>query len=266
MERTPATPHSSPRPLASTKASAKTAQREPVLLVGSDSKLQRALVDELRGLRTPVARARSLEDAIHRADQLRHRPSILLVPDAQIDPDTFEEQRAELQIRAGTSRLVPIAIGRRPSEQRRDALREAGIRLALFGRFGRHALRFQINRALSPFASTKPRGDLRAPMEWRTRTYSSGREKAVRCYSLSTGGAYFVTPRPWIVGSEIALELPLLGENRLVEAKVLYTKAANPSERPSLPGGMAVAFGGLSDEMRRSIRENLTQSRSGLEV
>lgn len=241
-------------------------QRDPVLLIGSDSKLQRALSDELHGLRAPVLRERTLEAAILRADRFRQKPTIVLVPDLLIDPETFEQQRAELQVRVGTARLIPIAIGRRPSAERRDALREAGIRLALFGRFGRHALRFQLNRALSPFASTKPRGEQRAPMEWRTRTYSSGREKSVRCYSLSTGGAYFVTPRPWVVGSTIALELPISGEKRLVEGKILYTKAADPGERPSLPGGMAVEFGELTDDVRLAIRDNLTDSRAGLEV
>lgn len=248
------------------KHSSKATHREPVLLIGSDSKLQRALVDELRGLRTPILRERTLEDAILRADRLSHKPAILLVPDLQIDPETFERQRAELQIRAESPRLIPIAIGRLPSDERRAELREAGIRLALFGRFGRHTLRFQINRALSSFSNTQPRGELRAPMEWRTRTYSSGREKAVRCYSLSTGGAYFVTPRPWIVGSEIDLELPVSGQKQLVHGKILYTKAADPCERPSLPGGMAVAFGELPDEVRQAIRENLTESRVGLEV
>ena len=33
--------------------------------------------------------------------------------------------------------------------------------------------------------------------------FVSGREKLVRCYTLSSAGGYFVTPRPFVVGSAI---------------------------------------------------------------
>ncbi len=217
-------------------------------------------------MRKPVLRAYSMQHAIDEASRFACPPSALLIPEDWILPEGFEEQRAELQIRAGSLRLIPIAVGRRPDEKRRSVLRQTGIHLALFGRFGRHALRFQINRALSRDATRVPRGDLRAPVEWRTRTYSAGRQKAVRCYSLSIGGAYFVTPRPWIVGSEISLELRIAGPSRLLDGRILYTKTTGDSERPSLPGGMAVAFRPLSPQLRNVIKRDLTVSRCGLEV
>jgi PilZ domain len=240
--------------------------RPPVLLIGPDSRLQRALRLELHALHTPVREAASLRAALDDVASFRTQPSVVMIPDALIETDSFEEERAEFQIRAGVPRVIPIAIGRRPDEERREALRDAGIRLALFGRFGRHALRFQLNRALSCFANRSPRGDLRAPMEWRTRTSSSGREKGVRCYSLSTRGAYFATPRPWVVGSEITLELPLSQRDREIEARVLYTKGHGESTRPGLPGGMAVTFESLSTRLQHIIERDLAKTRCGLEV
>jgi hypothetical protein len=235
-------------------------------LIGRDFQLQRALAQELQTIRTPMLRADSIQHAIDGASQFASPPSVLLVPEDSIRAECFEEQRAELQIRTGSPRLIPIAIGNRPDENRRSLLRQTGIHLALFGRFGRHALRFQINRALACYGTRAARGDLRAPVEWRTWTYSAGRQKAVRCYSLSIGGAYFVTPRPWIVGSEVSLELPIAGPGRLIDGRILYTKLTGDGERPSLPGGMAVAFRGLSPQIRNLIWRDLTKTRHSLEV
>ncbi len=240
--------------------------RDPVLLLGADSRLTRTLADELEALRAPVLRATSLGDALDQARDFERPPSVVLLAEPAIEPETLEEQLAELRIRAGATRLTPIAIGRRPDPVRRSQLREAGIHLALFGRFGRHALRFQLNRAISPFACRRLRGDLRAPMEWRTRAYSGGREKAIRCYSLSPGGAYFVTPRPWVVGADLSMELPIDRRRVRVDGRILYTKGAGSVDRPALPGGMAVAFAPLPDTLLDALRRDLTECRFGLEV
>ncbi len=122
----------------------------PVLLIGPDSKIQSALVQELHAL--PVRTGTALD--LDRASELRidpkRPPSVVILPEDQIQPRAFEEELAELRIRTGSPRLVPIAFGPEPSAERRAEIRDAGVSLALFGRFGRHALRFQLNRALSP--------------------------------------------------------------------------------------------------------------------
>lgn len=88
----------------------------------------------------------------------------------------------------------------------------------------------------------------------------------MRCYSLSSGGAYFVTPRPWVVGSDITLELPVGRERLLVAAHILYTNMANASDRRSLPRGMAVAFRPLSEHIQQVIRQDVTATHQALEV
>lgn len=240
--------------------------RGSVLIIDLGSALNRALDEELRGCQLSVSYAPSMETAPRVPGAEAGLPTTVLIPESLVCAETFEEELAALRIRTGAPSLVPVALGRRPDEARRNELRAAGIRLALFGRFGRHTLRFQINRALSPFATRSLRGELRGPMEWRTRTFCSGREKGVRCYSLSTRGAYFVTPRPWVVGSELDLELPLGGRERKVHGRVLYTKHNDGLDRPGLPGGMAVAFEPLATGLRDVIKQDLSRSRFGLEV
>jgi hypothetical protein len=238
----------------------------PILLWGGGSPFHATLAAELRAMRAPVVHAPDLEGLIEAVPAQGSPPSVLVLPESRIDPGEFEAMLTELRIRTGSTRLVPIAYGRMPSVKRRLALRNAGVHLALFAPFGRNALRFQINRALSPYANRKPRGDLRVPKEWRTRTYSAGREKRARCYSLSSGGAYLVTPRPWVVGADVALELPLEGKRVRIDGRILYTNAPGSIDRPTLPGGMAVAFRPLPQPVQDAIRADVSRSRFGLVV
>ena len=238
-------------------------RHDPILVIGPDGLFRRALAKEVEALPAPSLVATSLTEAIDSAETFERPPQVVLVPETYIDDD-FETALAELRIRAGAPDLVPIAFGRAPGDERRREIRDAGVELALFGRFGRHALRFQINRAISPWSERPPRGEQRAPMEWRTRTYSSGKEKAVRCYSLSSGGAYFVTPRPWVVGSDIALELPIGRDRLLVSGRILYTNMGG--DRNGLPRGMAVAFRPLSEHIQQVIRDDVETTHEGLEV
>ena len=239
---------------------------DPIVVIGPNGPFQRALSTEIEALPASVIAAETWGEAAAKASDSERPPSIMLIPETKIDSDEFEGQLAEFKIRAGAPHLVPIAFGRAPDDQRRLEIRQAGVDLALFGRFGRNALRFQVNRALSPWADRAPRGEQRAPKEWRTRTYSSGKEKPARCYSISSGGAYFVTPRPWIVGSDIQLELPLGQEHLLVSGHILYTNMGNGSDRRSLPRGMAVGFSPLPEHIQQAIREDVTTTHQVLEV
>jgi len=238
--------------------------KSTVLLIGTDSRIQRSLARELQALSATTVTAVDLDDAGQTQWESRGRPAVMLIPENTLDPEEFEEQLAALRIRAGSPTLIPIAFGQTPSVERRRALRNAGIELALFGRFGRHALRFQINRALSPWATRRPRGELRAPKEWRTRTFSSGKEKAVRCYSLSSSGGYFVTPRPWVVGSDISLELPWGHERLLIDGRILYTNLGG--DERALPRGMAISFRPLRDHIQQVIRADISATQAQLEV
>ena len=88
----------------------------------------------------------------------------------------------------------------------------------------------------------------------------------MRCYSLSSGGGYFVTPRPWVVGSDIALELPLGRRRLLLAGHILYTNVAGAGEERALPSGMAIGFGPLPTQVRDAIRRDVNATHRGLEV
>ncbi|MEZ4278471.1 MAG: hypothetical protein R3F21_02495 [Myxococcota bacterium] len=241
--------------------------RSAALVISEDSAFRRALVQELVGLPMKVTLAASLSEAARSGEVHRSAPQVLLMPEREIVPDAFEEMLAEIRVRSGAARLVPIVFGRAPGPERRSALREAGAELALFGRFGRHALRFQINRALTPAARRSARGELRAPMEWRTRAFAAGREKLVRCYTLSSAGGYFVTPRPFVVGAEIDLELPSSSVPRFVlHGRIVYTNASASEAEKRLPRGMGVAFDRLDAGLEGVIRRGVEASQSALEV
>ncbi|MEZ4331996.1 MAG: PilZ domain-containing protein [Myxococcota bacterium] len=242
--------------------------RGEALVVGADDALRRALVAELRALPMPVATADSLAAAAAEARRGEASPRVVLVAEHEVEPDELEGQLAELRVRSGASRVVPLVFGRAPSADRRAALRRAGAELALFGRFGRHALRFQINRALAtPARRRAERGELRAPMEWRTRVFAEGREKLVRCYTLSSTGGYFVTPRPWVVGSSVCLELPGAQPARFqIEGRIVYTHAAGQDGEKHLPRGMAVAFSRLDANLEQVIRRGVAATQAALEV
>lgn len=241
--------------------------RGAALVIGADSDFRRALASELAALPMPVLLSGGLDAAARALASSREKPCVVLVAENEVVTEEFEQALAELRVRSGSPRLVPIVFGRAPSAERREALRRAGAELALFGRFGRHALRFQVNRALAPGAQKARRGELRAPMEWRTRVFASGREKLVRCYTLSSTGGYFVTPRPFVVGSTISLELPSSTSPRFViEGRIVYTHAAGSEVGKSLPRGMAIAFTPLETGLEGVIRRGVAASQSALEV
>jgi Tfp pilus assembly protein PilZ len=237
---------------------------DPILVVAPDDEFRAVLAREIESLPARVQLADDLDRA--EASHFDRPPHVVLIAQQEIDADAIEQRLAALRIRTGDPDLVPIAFGRAPTRARRLALRQAGVDLALFGRFGRHALRFQINRARASWARRAPRGELRAPMEWRTRIFSSGRTKEARCYSLSSGGAYFVTPRPFVVGSEIALELPIGRRRLLVAGHVLYTGTGDTSANHGLPRGMAIGFDPLSERVQNVIRRGISASQRGLQV
>lgn len=241
--------------------------RGEALVIGADDALRRALVAELRALPMPVATAASLPIAAAEARRGQALPRVVLVAEHEVETEELEQQLAELRVRSGATRVVPLVFGRSPSPERRAALRRAGAELALFGRFGRHALRFQVNRALAPAAARAKRGELRAPMEWRTRAFAEGREKRVRCYTLSSTGGYFVTPRPWVVGSNVELELPGARATRFkIAGRIVYTHATGQDGEKHLPRGMAVAFSRLDAELERVIRRGVAATQAALEI
>jgi hypothetical protein len=73
-----------------------------------------------------------------------------------------------------------------------------------------------------------------------------------------------VTPRPWIVGSDISLELPWGRERLLIDGRILYTNLGG--DERTLPRGMAIRFRPLRDHIQQVIRADIFATQAQLEV
>ncbi|RIL01451.1 MAG: hypothetical protein DCC71_17625 [Proteobacteria bacterium] len=145
--------------------------------------------------------------------------------------------------------LVFLGAGRDPGDERRRALRDAGVQLALFDPIDLHTLRFQINRACAGQpAARHRRRTLRAPADWPVVVRSGLREKEGRIYSISATGAFVALAQPWMVRSKVELRIqsPALPKGAAT-GRVIMTNVPGNVMRRGLPFGMGVQFDHLSD-------------------
>jgi len=223
-----------------------------ILVLGRDGEAPRRLAERVRGLGQRAVRAptplRALEIARERSV---HYPAALICA----DPELLEQRGllAQLRERSPPGEPTLIAAGPAPEAPLREALREAGVEIALFDPVGDPALRFFLNRATLQADGVFPRGEPRAPTDLQVRIFSGGRAKQAALYCLSSGGAFFATPSPWLAGAEVAIELPLDTGALAVVGRVLYTNVPGNLQRPGLPAGMAVRFRDTSAEERRAL-------------
>lgn len=145
--------------------------------------------------------------------------------------------------------LVFLGAGRDPGEEGRRHLRDAGVRLALFDPIDLHAVRFQVNRALSGDRPVRhKRRTLRAPADWPVTIRAGLREKEGRIYAISASGAFIALPQPSMVRSKIDLTLLRPGTRPChATGRVVMTNVPGNVMRRGLPFGMGVQFEQLSE-------------------
>ncbi|HIF93495.1 MAG: hypothetical protein ABGX04_07620 [Myxococcales bacterium] len=73
-----------------------------------------------------------------------------------------------------------------------------------------------------------------------------------------------MTPRPWVVGSDISLELPWGHERLLIGGRILYTN--HGGDERALPRGMAISFRPLRDHIQQVIRADISATQTQLQV
>jgi len=174
----------------------------------------------------------------------------------------------ELRARAGPAWLGLLAAGPEPRGEARDALREAGIGLALWEPFDAAFLRYQLNRALASRAGRAPRCALRVPcsIPARARAGEAGREKPGRLYTLSERGLFFETARAVAPGRSVALELRIAGQTVAAEGRVTLANLAGERHNPKLPVGIGVRFTRISPPGLHAIRHAVAAVAAGLDV
>lgn len=86
-----------------------------VLLIGTDSRIQRSLARELQALSATTVTAMDLDDASQIQWESRNRPAVMLIPENSVEPEDFEEQLAALPDQSRTLSLVNSPTSRRTS-------------------------------------------------------------------------------------------------------------------------------------------------------
>lgn len=173
-----------------------------------------------------------------------------LLPEAHLDA-CLKRRGAGLR----EARLLGIVVGRSVPQGRRERLREAGFGLFLGAPLDMGALRFQVNRAfLAHRTPGPPRRDMRAPLRIHAEVRAHDRVKAARLYTISEGGAFLETPRPWMEGTRLEMRMPdALGRSTL-RARVVYTNVPGNLRQRLLPVGMGVRFEELDEAPARALR------------
>jgi hypothetical protein len=166
-------------------------------------------------------------------------------------------QRSGAALRSGAAERIPGLLAAGPEPPRgdgRDALREAGIGLALWEPFDDAWLRYQLNRALAPAERQRPRCALRVPCSVPARAVSRANEKPGRLYTLSEHGLFFETPRASMRGAEVSLELRIGGHTLPARGRVAVANVPGNLHNPKLPVGIGVQFTDLGEASLRAIR------------
>lgn len=230
-----------------------------VLVLGDHGSANASLAERTRRLGYRAIRAKTAQDAIELAEERGFRFGVAFVRSDWPVTDLREAMR-EIRQRSRSPHLKVIATGDLPTESERAELRAAGIEIGLWEPLGDHALRFHLNRSMSPPGRELLRSSDRVPTEWRARVYSGGRAKPASVYSLSCGGAFLATQRPSQSGVEVAVELALPEGPVSVVGRVIYTNVPGNLQRQALPHGMAVRFRDVPDSEHEALERSVDSS------
>jgi hypothetical protein len=166
------------------------------------------------------------------------------------------------------SRPGLLVSGREPRGEGREALRQAGVAIALWEPCDDALVRYQLNRALASADARRPRCALRVPCSIPARAVSrtGSREKPGRLYTLSERGLFFETPRASMRGVEVALELRIGGQVLPARGRVALANVPGNLHNPKLPIGIGVEFTSLAPPSLRAIRHAVASVAASLDV
>jgi hypothetical protein len=238
---------------------------ESVLVLGAHSAHMGDLADRARDLGFRTVRVKTPEEAI---DLARERNLVYGVGLIEADGFAFNLREALEAVRyhSNSPHLRYIATGPTPTEADRVLLRDAGVERALWSPLEEHALRFQLNAALSASHEACLRNETRVPIDAQAIVRAGGRKKQASVYSLSAGGAFLETPRPSMPGAVVEVALLVAGVELSLTGRVLYTNVPGNLSKICLPLGMAVCFQDLRRSTADAIRELVASNAISLAV
>lgn len=186
--------------------------------------------------------ARDLDALAALAQKHADRVAALVVPGTlPLDRLDATLDRVGAALPSGGASVVVVA----PARERPylAALRERGIRWAVFAPYRPGELRFAVGAALATGDALEPRHGLRVPVRLPVTVRQAGATHRGETTNLSVGGAFVALTGAPDPGVGLSLEFPI-GERLLqVEARVAHRTA---EARCDAPSGMGVAFVGLS--------------------
>jgi len=236
--------------------------RTILLLDGLDVTFE-TVAERLRDLPQTVVRAKTADEAFALAEG--QALGAVVLPSDLPGPDAAEIVQALRSCATGQG-MTFLAAGPEPRFEARDALREAGVHVALWEPFDDALLRYQVNRALASIEGRRPRSALRVPCSVPARARTGEREKPGRLYTLSERGLFFETPRASMRGVEVALELQMAGRVLPARGRVVLSNVPGNLRNPKLPVGIGVRFTGLPDASAQAIRQAVASIAPNLDV
>lgn len=233
-----------------------------LLLDGLDVTFE-SVTERLRALRYMAVRAKTADEALELAQG--HAVGAVVFPSDIPSPDARALVQALRSCATGQG-MTFVAAGPEPRLEARDALRAAGVTIALWEPFDDARLRYQMNRALSSIEGRRPRGALRVPCSVPARARTGEREKPGRLYTLSEQGLFFETPRASMRGVEVALELQMAGRVWPARGRVTLSNVPGNLRNPKLPVGIGVRFTDLPEPSAHAIRHAVATIAPGLDI
>jgi hypothetical protein len=191
------------------------------------------------------------DEALLLAQQEAGRIRLLLVAPA-VEKQGLERILEQLEERVPDLLRSLVAIGPKPDEATRNALREAGVEWALWEPWDDSALRTVVSAAMAPQSVGTQRRAPRIPTTLLCRAFIGIHRKDGLVSSLSEGGAFLEMPHPFPVGTRLTLEIELGDGSIVTKAEVRYTHDGDDARR-ELASGMGVAFRDLAPEAKERL-------------
>jgi hypothetical protein len=188
---------------------------------------------------------RDLDELLRITRERKERIAALVVPGAlALDRLDAVLAHAARGLLSGLASVVVVA----PPRERAHlaALRERGVRWAVFAPYQPGELRFAVAAALATGDALEPRRGLRVPIGLPVSVRHARATRNGEITNLSVGGAFVALPDPPEPGAALSLGFPI-GERLLhLEAVVAHRAAPVRAGRAEGRAGMGVAFSGPS--------------------
>ena len=234
-----------------------------VLLIENDPFESERLARQLVHLGVEPIRVADLAEAVAMMKSNAYSIRAILLP-SNLEPRLVHKAIKSMRRREPV--LPALAYGKVPEARQRKALRQSGVRFALWDGYDEGTLRFQLNRMISDGGSQSVRQSRRAPTHSPVRVLVGGREKQGMLYSLTEGGCFVETPRASMDGARLRLFFELPGRPIEVEGIVVFANVPGNLQRPNLPLGMGIRFEALTPEARATIDRFVRERTSALDV